>query len=111
MMRLTGFGVAIAIVAIGFLLWRFVFDDKGTDKPEKQIADIDTTGQLQVGQRFKKASQCTKDDECPDQQFCNERGLCVNVNLIPSVPSITDGRGRAAEGTDVRVTLSNQTQT
>ena len=109
-MRLTGFVVAIVIAVIVFLVWKFVFDKKGTNKPEKQTAQRVSARQLQVGQRFNKAKQCTKDDECPDQQFCDKRGLCVTVDLLPPLPSITDGRGRAAEGEDKRVTTANQTQ-
>ena len=100
-MRLIGLVGAIlvaVIIAVMYKAWK--------DKEESKS----TTAEKQVGQYLKRAKQCTRDDECPDQSFCDKRGLCVSMDVLQPVPGITDGRGRAAEGQDERVTFSTQTQ-
>ncbi len=47
-------------------------------------------------------AQCAGDDQCPDNTFCSQSGVCVPDIVLPQVFSDEPlGRGRYGEGADV----------
>ena len=87
--------VLISVVAMSvFLLTRDKKKTKSASAKEQlSIIGLDDSKQL----------HCYSDADCPDNTFCDPRGMCNPNEMLPIMPAqpiIIPGRGRGGEGSD-----------
>ena len=89
--------ILLALLGVAVYFGFFYDKDKGTKKENMQLQRLNLRKQL----------HCYQDADCPDNTFCDPRGMCVPSELLPQyVEAPVLGRGRGAEGSDVTRVVS-----
>ena len=60
-----------------------------------------------IGQNIEKILLCYRDEDCPDQTYCNDNGMCISSDMLPILEKRILGRGRGGEGQWTRLSSQN----